>query len=93
MKGEKGRERERHTGDVGEDGVSRVVKSKPALEVLTIDFVGLLAFGEEGGYGGCIVKPDIRQANASTVVCHLKVAQDCEARRAAANSQVICKGA
>ena len=52
MKGEKGRERERHTGDVGEDGVSRVVKSKPALDVLTIDFVGLLAFGEEGGDGG-----------------------------------------
>lgn len=91
MKEEK--RRRRHTRDIGEDGVSRVVKGKPSFKVLTIDLVGLLAFGQERGDGGCIVKPDIRQANANTVLCHLKVAKYCDARRAGANSQVICEGA
>ena len=44
--------RRRHTRDIGENGVGRVVKSKPALEVLTVDLVGLLSFREERGDGG-----------------------------------------
>ena len=44
--------RRRHTRDIGENGVGRVVKGKPALEVLTVDLVGLLSFREERGDGG-----------------------------------------